>query len=97
MIGDDTGASVNDPLCYRFTRNAYQNLKAGQAPEEALCRAFGHLLRNRKPGFYTETSLGGSAFLGVLFQWGILLIWPAWEFWTCYEAKIKYRNAVLDQ
>ena len=97
MIGDDTGPSVNDALCYRFTRDTYQSLEANHGPEEALCRAWGNLLRDRKPGFYSEETLGAPAFFLTLFRWGILLLWPGMEFYTCYEAKIKYRNAVLDE
>ena len=96
-IGDDAGPSVNDPLCYQFTRNTYDSLKEMNAPEKAIAGAFKTLLRSRKPGFYTEQHLGGTAFLLILIQWGILLIWPVTEFMTCYEAKIKYRNAVLDE
>ena len=97
IIGDDTGPSIHDRHCDWFTRDVYENLSVMQPPEQAIGDAFYDLLAVRKPTFYAEELLGGSALLNILAEFIVILLWPLRELWICYLSMVKYRNAVWDQ
>ena len=90
IIGDDTGASIDENLCREFTDAVYEGLMAGDNPSKAIGDAFQNVLTIRNGDFFAMNK-------HVLFAHGLMLSFCLIPLVTMIRALInwkRYKDAV---